>query len=134
MRRVTLALGCILALACSSNPTPSGGANGTGQRQLSALSFNPGGADFSLWVNRFKDEVYSNWLVPQAAATARGRVDFEFTVDREGALTSLRVLNSSGTSSLDKAAESALTTSQLAPLPRDYRMRQLTIQVSFLYN
>ena len=65
---------------------------GTGQ-QMGALFFDPQGADFTLWINRFKDEVYRNWNIPEAAnlGAARGHVDFEFVVERDGTMSSLRM-------------------------------------------
>jgi protein TonB len=108
---------------------------GTGQN-LGGLYFDPQGADFTLWINRFKDEVYRNWIVPQAAlfGAARGHVDFEFTVERDGSMSSLRLLKSSGTTSLDRAAQNALTSSRMLPLPDDYGPPRVTMQVSFYYN
>jgi TonB family protein len=108
---------------------------GTGQN-LAGLNFDPQGADFTLWVNRFKDEVYRNWNVPQAAlfGAARGHVDFEFVVERDGTMSSLRLIKSSGTPSLDKAAQYALEGSRLLPLPDDYGPPRVTMQVSFYYN
>jgi len=108
---------------------------GTGQN-LGGLYFDPQGADFTLWINRFKDEVYRNWIVPQAAlfGAARGHVDFEFTVLRNGSMSALRLVKSSGTASLDRAAQSALTSSRLLPLPDDYGPPRVTMQVSFYYN
>jgi TonB family protein len=107
--------------------------NGTGQ-QMGALFFDPQGADFTLWINRFKDEVYRNWNIPEAAnlGAARGHVDFEFV--RDGTMSSLRMLKSSGTNSLDRAAEFALRGSRLLPLPDDYGPARVTMQVSFHYN
>jgi protein TonB len=108
---------------------------GTGQ-QMGGLYFDPQGADFTLWVNRFKDEVYRNWIVPQAAlfGAARGHVDFEFTVDRNGTMSALRLVKSSGTASLDRAAQNALSSSRLLPLPDDYGPPRVTMTVSFFYN
>jgi len=108
---------------------------GTGQN-LAGLNFDPQGADFTLWVNRFKDEVYRNWIVPQAAlfGAARGHVDFEFTVERDGTMSALRLVKSSGTASLDRAAQNALSSSRLLPLPDDYGPPRVTMQVSFYYN
>ncbi|HXY41566.1 MAG TPA: energy transducer TonB [Vicinamibacteria bacterium] len=107
---------------------------GTGQN-LGGLYFDAQGADFTQWVQRFKDEVYRNWIVPQAAlwGAARGHVDFEFTVERNGTVSSLRLLKTSGTASLDRAAQNALTSSRYLPLPADYGPPRLTIQVSFYY-
>jgi periplasmic protein TonB len=108
---------------------------GTGQN-LGGLYFDPQGADFTLWINTFKNEVYRNWIVPQAAqfGSARGHVDFEFTVERNGSMSALRMLKSSGTASLDKAAQFALTSSHWDALPEDYGPPRVTMQVTFFYN
>ena len=108
---------------------------GTGQN-VGGLYFDPQGADFTLWINRFKDEVYRNWIVPQAAlfGAARGHVDFEFTVERDGSMSALRLVKSSGTASLDRAAQNALTSSRLLALPDDYGPPRVTMTVSFFYN
>jgi len=109
---------------------------GSGQKGIGGLYFDPQGADFTLWVTRFKDEVYRNWIVPQAAlfGAARGHVDFEFVVERDGTMTGLRLVKSSGTASLDRAAQNALSSSRLLPLPDDYGPPRVTMQVSFYYN
>jgi periplasmic protein TonB len=107
---------------------------GTGQ-QMGPLFFDPEGADFTVWINHFKNEVYRNWIVPQPALMGfRGHVDFEFTVERNGALGSLRLLKSSGTAALDRAAQNALLGSRLMSLPPDYGPQRITMQVSFFYN
>jgi protein TonB len=108
---------------------------GTGE-SLGGLYFDPQGADFTLWINTFKNEVYRNWIVPQAAqfGSSRGHVDFEFTVERNGSMSALRMLKSSGTTSLDKAAQFALTSSHWEPLPDDYGPPRVTMQVTFFYN
>jgi hypothetical protein len=69
------------------------------------LNFDPQGADFTTWVNRFKDEVYRNWIIPQAAVfgAARGHVDLEFTIEKDGTMSALRVVKSSRSASLDIA-------------------------------
>jgi protein TonB len=107
---------------------------GTGQNRA-GLYFDPQGADFTLWINHFKNEVYRNWIVPQAVLLGfRGHVDFEFTVERNGAISALRLLKSSGTPSLDRAAQNALTSSRFMPLPNDYGPPRVTMQVTFFYN
>ncbi len=107
---------------------------GTGHN-MGGLMFDPRGADFTVWVNRFKNEVYRNWIVPEAAFLGyHGHVDFVFTVERDGTMSSLRRLKSSGTASLDRAAENALTSSRLLPLPEDYAPPRVTMQVTFVYS
>jgi TonB family protein len=107
---------------------------GTGHNQA-GLYFAPQGADFTLWINHFKNEVYRNWNVPEAANLGfRGHVDFEFTVERNGSMSALRMLKSSGTASLDRAAQNALSSSRFMPLPDDYGPPRVTMQVTFFYN
>jgi len=113
---------------------PRGIESGTGQ-QMGPLFFDPEGADFTVWINHFKNEVYRNWIVPQAALLGfRGHVDLEFTVERDGTLTELKMLKSSGTPALDRAAANALMGSRLLPLPRDFGPPRVNMQVTFFYN
>ena len=113
---------------------PRGIESGTG-RQMGPLFFDPEGADFTLWINHFKNEIYRNWIVPQAALLGfRGHVDIEFTVERDGSMKDLRILKSSGTPALDRAAQNALLGSRFLPLPSDFGPPQVTIQVMFFYN
>jgi len=107
---------------------------GSGQ-QMGPLFFDPQGADFTQWMNQFKNEVYRNWIVPQPAILGfRGHVDLEFTVERDGTLTNLRMLKSSGTPALDRAAQNALLGSRLLPLPADFAPPRVEMQVTFCYN
>jgi periplasmic protein TonB len=116
------------------DPGPRGIESGTGQ-QMGPLFFDPQGADFTSWINQFKNEVYRNWIVPQAALLGfRGHVDLEFSVERDGTLSGLKMLKSSGTPALDKAAANALLGSRLLPLPRDFGPPRVTMQVTFFYN
>jgi TonB family protein len=107
---------------------------GTGQ-QVGPLFFDPAGADFTVWVNHFKDEVYRNWIVPQSVIMGQhGRVDLQMVVNRAGKIADLQMQHSSGTAALDRAAQNALLSSQLLPLPSDYGPPDVTMRISFLYN
>jgi TonB family protein len=113
----------------------AGGLGGATGQQMGPLFFDPQGADFTAWINHFKNEVYRNWIVPQAAlfGAVHGHVDFSFTVHRDGTLAEVRLLKSSGTAALDRAAANALFGSRLLALPADYRPDSVTIQISFFY-
>ncbi len=88
-----------------------------------------------LWGFGIEHEVYRNWIVPQPALLGfRGHVDIEFTVERDGRVSSLRLLNSSGTVSLDRAAENALRGSRFLPLPADFAPASVTMRAIFYYN
>jgi protein TonB len=104
-------------------------------QNTAGLRFDPRGADFTEWIKSFKEQVYRNWIVPQAAHLGYGgHVDFEFTVERDGKLSALRMLKSSGTTSLDRAARNALTASRFIALPEDYSPPRVTMQLTFSYN
>ncbi len=124
--------GQLRAASCGP-PPPSRSAP---PRDLGGLYFDPLGADFTAWIQRFKDEVYRNWIVPPAAlrGEARGHADFEFKVERDGSMSSLRLEKSSGTPSLDQAAEEALKKSRCLPLPDDYRAPRVTMKVTLVYD
>jgi protein TonB len=101
---------------------------------MGPLFFDPEGADFTAWINHFKNEVYRNWIIPQGALLGvRGHVDLAFTVERDGRLTNLRLLKSAGNPALDRAAENALLASLLHPLPADFAPERVTMEVTFYY-
>jgi len=102
----------------------------TGENEA-GLTFDSQGADFTVWINHFKNEVLRTWTVPED--TPRGGVDLEFIIERDGSMSALRVLKSSGTLSLVKTAQDALTGSHWMPLPDDYKPRRVTMQASFCY-
>ena len=113
---------------------PVGSPTGTG-KQMGGLFFDPQGADFTAWLNHFKNEIYRNWIVPQPALLGfRGHVDIEFTVERDGRISDLKILKSTGTSALDRAAQNALLGSRFLPLPADFGPARVTMQGSFYYN
>lgn len=113
---------------------PRGVPTGAGQ-QMGPLFFDPEGADFTGWMNHFKNEVYRNWIVPQPALMGfRGHVDIEFVVERDGKISSLKIVKSTGTPALDRAAQNALLGSRLLPLPADFGPPRITMQGGFYYN
>lgn len=113
----------------------TGAVEGGVGRQMGPLFFDPQGADFTQWVNTFSREVYRNWIVPQSVLFGfRGHVDIEFVVERDGKVTDVRVIKSSGTPALDRAAVNALTGARLDPLPADYAPQRLPIAITFYYN
>jgi TonB family protein len=118
------------------SPPVAGGNAKPEVRTMAALSFDPEGADFSSWVSSFKDQIYRNWVLPAAVVRgeASGKVDIQFTVERDGKRSALRVVTSSGTLSLDRASEYAVSESKCPPLPNDYRPSRVTMLVSFYFN
>jgi len=118
----------------AGDPGPLGVPTGAGG-QMGPLFFDPQGADFTAWIQRFKNEVYRNWIVPPSASLGwSGQVDFEFVVDRHGTITEVTLLESSGTAAYDRAARNALVDSRLLPLPDDFAPATVTMKVGFVYN
>jgi TonB family protein len=107
----------------------------TGNGQNNAgFHFDPQGADFTLWLSQAKDEIYRNWVIPQTALLGfYGDVEFHVVIERDGSISSLQMARSSGTSSLDRAAQHALEGSRFLPLPDDYRPRRLPMAMTFVY-
>lgn len=113
---------------------PLGLPMGTGGKQLGSFFFDPQGADFTTWLNHGKNELYRNWIIPQSVMLGyTGAVTYEFTVERDGRMSSIALLESSGTPALDRAARNSLTGASWLPLPDDFRPSQLTFRITFLY-
>jgi TonB family protein len=109
--------------------------SGGTDRGTGPLDFDPEGADFTAWINHWKNEVYRNWIVPPSTTLGgKGRVLVTFTVERDGRVSAVSVLETSGTPSLDRAAVNALLSSRLLPLPAEYGPARVTIHVRFIYN
>jgi TonB family protein len=107
---------------------------GTGQN-MGPLFFDPQGADFTAWINHFKNEVYRNWIVPPSVSMGiRGHVDLQFRVARDGRVLEVALVRSSGTPALDRAARNALLGGRFLPLPADYRPAQVVMDIAFFYN
>ena len=94
-------------------------------------TFDARGADFAPWVVHFKTTVAQQWRIPEGPS--RGQVDFEFVVERDGTMSSIRMLESSGTASLDRAAANALEHSRFLPLPETSPAQNVMMRVSFVY-
>jgi len=106
---------------------------GSGQN-IGGVFFDPQGADFTGWVNHFKNDIYRNWIIPQPALMGfGGAAEFEITVERDGTLSAIRILRSTGTPALDRAVQNALTNSRFLPLPADYGPARVTMRLLFEY-
>jgi TonB family protein len=101
---------------------------------MGPLFFDPQGADFTQWINQFRTEVYRNWMVPYAVMMFSGEVQFDFTVQRDGRVTELHMVQSAGNAALDRAARNALIAGRFLPLPADFGPPSVIMRVSFTYN
>lgn len=107
-----------------------------GQAEQDAqISFDSKGVDFGWWLRRFVAHVKSNWFIPAMAQITSGRVVITFNVHRNGFITDIEVIKSSGHRALDSAAVNALrTSSPTVALPPEYPDDKAFFTVTFLYN
>jgi TonB family protein len=110
---------------------PEGGATD----QSADIQFDAKGVDFGPWLRRFRAQIRRNWLIPQVAELARGRVVVQFFVLRNGSLIELQVVRPAGIGALTSAAVNALKLSNpTLPLPEEYPDDRILFTVTFLYN
>ena len=98
------------------------------------------GVDFGPYLARVVQEVRLNWLnlIPEVARPPlmkRGRVSIEFAIVKDGSVAGLRLDDSSGDSSLDRAAWGGITASNpFPPLPGEFGGEYLKLRFHFFYN
>jgi TonB family protein len=129
-----------LSLPSSTEPPPAAPASADTPGEapspaVAALRFDPQGVDFGAWVTHFK-AVVSPTAMPEAGlSSSAGRLnaDFEFVIERDGSISAIRMLKSSGTSSLDRAAATALANGRYLPLPEAYPEANLMVQATVVF-
>jgi TonB family protein len=101
------------------------------------LKSDPMGADFKPYLIQVLTLVKKNWyaVIPESAHLgARGLVDLQFIIDRNGTVKKLVIATPSGTDALDKAAIAGVGASQpFPPFPRDFSGQEIRLQLSFKY-
>lgn len=110
---------------------PKGGAT----QDHADIQFDSKGVDFGPWLARFEAQIKRNWFIPEAAMMLKGHVVFQFNVQRDGSITDLHMVRSSGVRAFDSAAQGALTLSNpTMALPAAYPSDQAAFIVTFHYN
>jgi TonB family protein len=78
-----------------------------------------------------RDRITKNWNQNQKTA---GQVVMGFVIQRNGQITDIEVVKTSGNTILDLAAQRALiNTRMLAPLPAGYTAQRLPVELVFEY-
>jgi TonB family protein len=110
---------------------PQGGQTDTG----ADIQFDSKGIDFGPWLARFRAQVMSNWMIPQAAMVQHGHVVFQFWVSRDGTLSEIHIVQPSKVDVFNIQAQSALMRSNpTVALPKDYPTDRILFTVTFFYN
>jgi len=96
------------------------------------------GVDFGPYLARVVFNVRRNWysMIPVAARLGqKGRVAIIFEILKDGSVPELRLVGSSGSDALDRAAVGAIRASNpFPPLPEEFTGNHLVLQFIFLYN
>jgi TonB family protein len=96
------------------------------------------GVDFGPYLARLIFIVRRNWLsvIPESARLGeKGRVGVVFEILKDGSVPQLRLVASSGSDPLDRAAVNGIHASiPFPPLPAEFTGNHLVLQFIFLYN
>jgi TonB family protein len=99
------------------------------------IQFDSKGVDFGPWLRRFVAQIKRNWLIPQVAELAKGRVVVQFTVLRNGTIVELRVAQPASIDALTISALNALKLSNpTTALPAEFPDERAPFVVTFHYN
>jgi TonB family protein len=104
--------------------------------QKGGIEFDTKGFDFGKWLRDFYYKVYSNWIIPLAFESLRrsGMLTLHFYVARDGSISGLELLDSSGVVSYDDAAMSAIARSDpFLRLPDGYPDDRMEVKCRFIY-
>ena len=126
----------VCALGCAgTRPSGSPRVPDPTNPPVPAVQFDTKGADFGPWTEQFTAEVRKNWFIPVKEMSRRGRVVISLTVQRDGRITDVALVQSSGIEGFDKGALHAISASSpTRALPAEYPDPQLPLTVTFYYN
>jgi len=84
---------------------------------------------------KFSRRLYQVWLYPRSAAMRgeQGTVRISFVISRDGMISGINVIESSGYPDLDKEAVTALKKTAGVPLPESYELDFLKVDAYFQY-
>jgi len=109
-----------------------------GYAESGPLSFETQWYDWGEYAQSMVSRIRVNWYnnMPQLIQTGlKGVVTIRFTIQRDGSITNLTILNSSGIPPYDFAAKKAIElSSPLNPLPKDFPNPSERVTCMFFYN
>lgn len=120
----------------SSQTTSSSGRHATRPRvQKAKASFRVVGYDITPWAEEAVNKIQRNWIIEAQVMRAKGLVGISVIIEKNGELSSIRMLNSSDVQALDEAALRAIRLSSPFPqLPDDFPSKNLEAYFEFHYN
>jgi TonB family protein len=98
------------------------------------------GVDFGPYFQRVLHDVRMNWynLIPESARAPlmkKGKLVIEFSILKDGVVTGMKLVDSSGDVALDSAAWRGVKTSNpFPPLPNEFSGQYIALRFTFFYN
>jgi TonB family protein len=98
------------------------------------------GVDFGPYLQRVLHEVKVHWytLIPESARPPimkKGNVMIEFAILKDGSVSGMKLVSTSGDVALDRGAWGGITSSNpFPPLPSEFGGQYLALRFKFLYN
>ena len=77
-----------------------------------------------------QNRIWATWA-RQIRPDVAGNVKVAFTIHRDGSVDQVEVVESSGSSTIDRLAERAVISTQLGPLPNSYEKETLVVHANF---
>jgi TonB family protein len=127
--------------------TGDNGDYGFGSGARSTAAFGPldvlsdtMGVDFGPYLQRVLHEVKVHWytLIPESARPPimkKGNVMIEFAILKDGSVSGMKLVSTSGDVALDRGAWGGITSSNpFPPLPTEFGGQYLALRFKFLYN
>jgi len=100
------------------------------------ISLSAGDAKYTSYLSHLRQRIYNAWIYPEFAKRNKveGEITLCFTLDSEGGLIDVKILNSSGQAILDQASISAIDTAgPFNPLPERLNLSKLNVISTFIY-
>ena len=82
------------------------------------------------YIERMRQAIYRNWKQNQGA---RGVTTIRFIIERDGRVTNVELVQSSGNQALDRASQVALLNAKLPPLPERFTEPRFILRLNFEY-
>jgi TonB family protein len=95
------------------------------------------GVDLGPYLKRILEQVRENWyhLIPESTEMKKGKVAIEFKIAKEGKVAEMRLVESSGDTTMDRPAWGSITASNpFPPLPSEFTGLYLALRLRFFYN
>lgn len=105
------------------------------QKKEDEVDFNKFEVKYTSYFYKFKQRLYNVWKYPSESAMKgeQGTVRIKFTILKDGTITNINVVSSSGYSQLDRAAVDALKNMGKVPLPDSFGVNILNVDGYFIY-